>query len=319
MTSEQTGNDSIGTVLLAGSANLAIAVAKLVAGLVSGSSAMLSEAAHSFADTITEIFLYVALVRGRQPADDQHPFGHGKESFVWAFIAALFTFVGGAGFSIYHGVTSIVADEKTGEFLWSYVVLAISFVAEGTSFLRAQRQVAGESRRWGVTRSRFLRLTPDTTVKAVYFEDSAALVGLILAALGLLLTEITGDEIWDGLSSIAIGVLLFLVAAILTRSNVSLLVGRSVPRRIHQQIAEDIAGIPIVVAVPTLFTMQLGPGDILVAAKVDFEDEVTGGAIEEASDEAERRLRARFPQISYVFLDPTRGTAGRHHLDGGVE
>nr|WP_245664949.1 cation diffusion facilitator family transporter [Actinoplanes subtropicus] len=319
MTSEQTGNESIGTVVLAGSANLAIAVAKLVAGLVSGSSAMLSEAAHSFADTITEIFLYVALIRGRQPADDRHPFGHGKESFVWAFIAALFTFVGGAGFSIYHGITSIVADEKSGDFVWSYVVLAISFAAEGSSFLRAQRQVAGESRRWGVTRSRFLRLTPDTTVKAVYFEDSAALIGLVLAAVGLLLTELTGDEVWDGAGSIAIGVLLFLVAAILARSNVSLLVGRSVPRRIHQQIAEDIAGIPIVVAVPTLLTMQLGPGDILVAAKVDFEDEVSGGEIEEASDEAERRLRDRFPQISYVFLDPTRGTAGRHHLDGGVE
>jgi cation diffusion facilitator family transporter len=313
------GPDSIGTVILAGAANLAIAVAKLVAGLVSGSSAMLSEAAHSFADTITEIFLYVALVRGRQPADDQHPFGHGKESFVWAFIAALFTFVGGAGFSIYHGVTAIVADEKTGDFLWSYLVLAISFAAEGTSFLRAQRQVAGESRRWGVTRSRFLRLTPDTTVKAVYFEDSAALAGLLLAALGLGLTQLTGDEIWDGLSSIAIGLLLFAVAAILARSNVSLLVGRSVPRRIHQQIAQDIAGIPIVVAVPTLFTMQLGPGDILVAAKVDFDDEVTGGEIEAASDEAERRLRARFPMIRYVFLDPTRGTAGRHHLEGGVE
>jgi len=313
------GNESVGTVILAGSANLAIAVAKLVAGLVSGSSAMLSEAAHSLADTITEVFLYVALVRGRQPADEQHPFGHGKESFVWAFIAALFTFVGGAGFSIYHGITAIVADEKSGDFLWSYVVLAISFVAEGTSFLRAQRQVAGESRRWGVTRSRFLRLTPDTTVKAVYFEDSAALIGLILAALGLLLTEMTGDEVWDGVSSIAIGVLLFLVAAILARSNVSLLVGRSVPRRIHNQIAADLAGIPIVVAVPTLLTMQLGPGEVLVAAKVDFEDEVTGGEIEAASDEAERRLRARYPAIRYVFLDPTRGTAGRHHLDGGVE
>jgi len=316
---EEGGNESIGTVILAGAANLAIAVAKLAAGLFSGSSAMLSEAAHSFADTITEIFLYVALVRGRQPADEQHPFGHGKESFVWAFIAALFTFVGGAGFSIYHGITAIVAEEKTGDFLWSYVVLAISFVAEGTSFLRAQRQVAGESRRWGVTRSRFLRLTPDTTVKAVYFEDSAALVGLVLAALGLVLTEMTGDEIWDGLSSIAIGVLLFLVAAILSRSNVSLLVGRSVPRRIHNQIAADLAGIPIVVAVPTLLTMQLGPGEVLVAAKVDFEDEVTGGEIEAASDEAERRLRGRYPEIRYVFLDPTRGTAGRHHLDGGVE
>ena len=336
MTSEQTGlagaeplpvpgdgeegdNESVGTVVLAGSANLAIAIAKLVAGLISGSAAMLSEAAHSFADTITEIFLYVALIRGKQPADEQHPFGHGKESFVWAFIAALFTFVGGAGFSIYHGITSIVADEKSGDFLWSYIVLGISFLAEGSSFLRAQRQVAGESRRWGVSRSRFLRLTPDTTVKAVYFEDSAALVGLMLAALGLLLTEMTGNELWDGIGSIAIGVLLFLVAAVLARSNVSLLVGRSVPRRIHNQIAADIADIPIVVAVPTLLTMQLGPDEILVAAKVDFEDEVSGGEIEEASDEAERRLRSRFPMIRYVFLDPTRGAAGRHHLDGGVE
>jgi cation diffusion facilitator family transporter len=316
---EPEGNESVGTVILAGAANLAIALAKLAAGLFSGSAAMLSEAAHSMADTITEVFLYVALARGRKPADEEHPFGYGKESFVWAFIAALFTFVGGAGFSIYHGISSIVADEKSGDFLWSYIVLGISFLAEGSSFLRAQRQVAGESRRWGVSRSRFLRLTPDTTVKAVYFEDSAALVGLILAALGLLLTEMTGNELWDGIGSIAIGVLLFLVAAVLARSNVSLLVGRSVPRRVHNQIAADIADIPIVVAVPTLLTMQLGPDEILVAAKVDFEDEVSGGEIEEASDEAERRLRSRFPMIRYVFLDPTRGAAGRHHLDGGVE
>ena len=101
---------------------------------------------------VTEVFLFVALRRGGKPADEEHPFGYGKESFVWAFIAALFTFVGGAGFSIYHGITTIVADEQTGDFLWSYVVLAVSFVAEGTSFLRAQRQVAGESRRWGITR-----------------------------------------------------------------------------------------------------------------------------------------------------------------------
>jgi cation diffusion facilitator family transporter len=316
---EPEGNESVGTVILAGAANLAIALAKLAAGLFSGSAAMLSEAAHSMADTITEVFLYVALARGRKPADEEHPFGYGKESFVWAFIAALFTFVGGAGFSIYHGISSIVADEKSGDFLWSYVVLAVSFLAEGTSFLRAQRQVAGESRRWGVTRSRFLRLTPDTTVKAVYFEDSAALVGLILAGLGLFLTQMTGDELWDGLSSVAIGILLFLVAAVLARSNASLLVGRSVPRRIHNQIAADIAGIPIVVAVPTLLTMQLGPGDILVAAKVDFDDDVSGGDIERASDDVERKLRARYPAIRYVFLDPTHGTAGRNHVDGGTE
>jgi cation diffusion facilitator family transporter len=313
------GNESVGTVVLAGAANLAIAAAKLAAGLVSGSSAMLSEAAHSLADTTTEIFLFVALRRGRTPADEEHPFGYGKESFVWAFIAALFTFVGGAGFSIYHGITTVVQGEDTGSYLWSYVVLAVSFLAEGTSFLRARRQVAGESQRWGITPFRFLQLTPDTTVKAVYFEDSTALIGLLLAGLGVGLAQLTGDDLWDGLASIAIGVLLFLVAGILARTNASLLVGRAVPRRMHNQIAQDLADIPVVVAVPTLLTMQLGPGDILVAAKVDFDDEVTGGEIEAASDEAERRLRARYPAIRYVFLDPTRGAAGRNHVDGGVE
>jgi cation diffusion facilitator family transporter len=316
---DETENESVGTVVLAGLANLAIAVAKLVAGMITGSAAMLSESAHSLADTVTEVFLFVALRRGGRPADEEHPFGYGKESFVWAFIAALFTFIGGAGFSIYHGVTTIISGAETGDYLIAYAVLVVSFVAEGVSFLRARRQVRSESRRWDTTPQRFLRLTADTTVKAVYLEDSAALIGLVLAGAGLGLAELTGSEVWDGVASIAIGVLLLLVATILARSNVSLLVGRAVPRRVHNQIADDLAGIPIVTAVPTLLTMQLGPGDILVAAKVDFDDEVTGKDIEEASDEAERRLRERFPDIRYVFLDPTRGAAGRNHRDGGVD
>jgi cation diffusion facilitator family transporter len=213
----------------------------------------------------------------------------------------------------------MISGEHSGEYLWSYVVLVVSFVAEGISFLRARKQVKEESQRWNTTPERFLRLTPDTTVKAVFFEDSAALIGLVLAAVGVGLAQLTGSEMWDGLASIAIGLLLLVVATVLARSNISLLVGRAVPRRIHNQIADDLCTIPIVTAVPTLFTMQLGPGDILVAAKVDFDDDVTGAQIEEASDEAERRLRRRYPQIRYVFLDPTRGTAGRSHRDGGVD
>ncbi|MFI1988720.1 cation diffusion facilitator family transporter [Actinoplanes sp. NPDC020271] len=312
-------SESVGTVVLAGLANLVIAVAKLVAGLFSGSAAMLSEAAHSFADTVTEIFLYVALRRGGKPADEEHPFGYGKESYVWAFIAALFTFVGGAGFSIYHGVRTIVEGESGGAYLASYIVLAVSFVAEGSSFLKARRQVRDESRRWRTTPSRFLRLTADTTVKAVYFEDSAALIGLVVAAAGLGLTQLTGSELWDGLASVVIGLLLLVVAFVLARSNVSLLVGRAVPRRVHNQIAADLRSIPVVTGIPTLLTMQIGPGDILVAAKVDFDDDAPGKDIEAASDEAERRLRERFPEIRYVFLDPTRGQPGRDHIDGGLD
>ncbi|GAA2715237.1 cation diffusion facilitator family transporter [Actinoplanes palleronii] len=311
--------ESVGTVVLAGAANLVIAVAKLVAGMLSGSAAMLSEAAHSFADTVTEVFLYVALRRGGKPADEEHPFGYGKESYVWAFIAALFTFVGGAGFSVYHGVATIVSGEHSGHYLIAYAVLAVSFLAEGTSFLKARRQVRDESRRWKVSSARFLRLTPDTTVKAVYFEDAAALIGLLVAAAGLGLAQLTGSEVWDGLASIVIGLLLLVVAFVLARSNVSLLVGRAVPRKIHNQIAADLRSIPVVTAVPTLLTMQIGPGDILVAAKVDFDDNAPGREIEAASDEAERRLRERFPEIRYVFLDPTRGVPGRDHVDGGLD
>lgn len=303
---EPNNTESVGTVIVAGLANLAIAVAKAVAGLISGSAAMLSEAAHSVADTTTEVLLYVALRRGNRPADAVHPFGYGRESWVWAFIAALFTFVAGAGFSITHGVHTIRTGEHSGNYLISYVVLAVSFAIESVSLARAVRQVRAAARRWDTTPGRYLRLTPDTAVKAVFLEDSAALVGLLLAALGVGLAQYTGDELWDGLASIAIGLLLLVVAAILARSNVSLLVGRSVPRRLRDLLEADLASLPTVDRIDTLLTMQLGPADVLVAAKVDFADDATGADIEAAADEAERRLAERYPGIRYVFLDPTR-------------
>ncbi|MEU6077287.1 cation diffusion facilitator family transporter [Micromonospora sp. NPDC047074] len=312
MTQPEVRTDSVGTVVVAGAANLAIALAKLVAGLISGSAAMLSEAAHSVADTTTEVLLYLALRRGARPADVRHPFGYGKESYVWAFLAALFTFVAGAGFAITHGVTTILVHEHSGDYLVTYVVLAVSFAIESVSLARATRQIRAESRRWRTTPRRFLRLTSDTTVKAVFLEDCAALVGLVLAAVGVALSQLTGDELWDGLASVLIGVLLLVVASVLAHSNISLLVGRSVPERLRGEIADELAALPAVRRIDTLLTMQLGPSDVLVAAKVDFDDEATGATIEAAADQAERRLTAHHPHIRYVFLDPTRsgGPAG---------
>jgi cation diffusion facilitator family transporter len=300
-------SESVGTVVVAGLANLTIALAKVIAGLLSSSSAMLSEAAHSLADTTTEVLLFTALRRGNRPADQRHPFGHGKESYVWAFIAAQFTFVAGAGFSITQGVNTIVGGGRPGGFLVSYVVLVVSFAMESVSLFRAVRQVRGAARQWRVPPVRFLRHTADTAVKAVFLEDSAALVGLVLAALGVGLTELTGTEVWDGVASIGIGLLLLVVAAILARSNISLLVGRAVPPRVRAEIERELAALPFVERVDTLLTMQLGPDDILVAAKVDFADDAIGAEIEAVADEAERRLTDRYPTIEYVFLDPTRG------------
>ncbi|MEV4201866.1 cation diffusion facilitator family transporter [Micromonospora globbae] len=311
MAQPEVKSESVGTVVVAGAANLAIAGAKLVAGLISGSAAMLSEAAHSVADTTTEVLLFMALRRGARPADARHPFGYGKESYVWAFFAALFTFVAGAGFAITHGVTTILVHEHSGNFLVSYVVLAVSFAIESVSLTRAVRQVRRESRRWRTTPRRYLRLTADTTLKAVFLEDSAALIGLLLAGAGVGLSELTGDELWDGIASVLIGLLLLTVAATLAYSNLSLLVGRAVPERLRREIEHALAGLPEVQRIDTLLTMQLGPMDMLVAAKVDFRDEATGAAIEATADEAERRLRERYPEIRYLFLDPTGSLPGR--------
>ncbi|WP_213450182.1 cation diffusion facilitator family transporter [Rhizomonospora bruguierae] len=305
------GEESLGTVIIAGLANLAIAAAKAVAGLMSGSAAMLSESAHSVADTVTEVLLFTALRRGAKPPDDRHPFGYGKERYVWALFAAISLFAAGAGYSFLHGYDTIRYGEEVGSFLVAYVVLAISFVIECVSLTRALRQVRSAAARWSTTPRRFLRLTADTAVKAVFLEDTAALIGLTLAAAGLALTELTGSRFYDGAASIAIGVLLLVVAGILTHTNVSLLVGRAVPKAVYRRIHEDLSGVPTVDRVGTLLTMQLGPDEILVAARVDFADDATGADIEAAADEAERRLTERYPGIKYLFLDPTRGPSTR--------
>src|SRR5690349_17897952 len=185
-----TGSESTGTVIVAGLANFGIAIAKLIGGLISHSSAMLSEAAHSLADTVTEVLLFVALKRGTRAPDDQHPFGYGRETYFWAFLAALATFSLGAGFSIYQGVTTILGGEEQGSPLVAYIVLAVSFVLEGASWLKAVRQVRGAARKWGTSPGQYLSKTTDTTVKAVTFEDTAALIGLVLAALGLFLEHL---------------------------------------------------------------------------------------------------------------------------------
>jgi divalent metal cation (Fe/Co/Zn/Cd) transporter len=158
-----------------------------------------------------------------------------------------------------------------------------------------------------VSPGEYLCGTTDTTVKAVTFEDSAALVGLVLAALGLFLEQLTGDPMWDGLSAIVIGLLLIVVAAVLGRANVSLLIGQSVSPRIQAQLKAEIAALDHVVDVPFLLTSVIGPAQLLVAAKVDFDDDASAGDVERVADEAERRLVARHEGVRYVFLDPTAG------------
>jgi cation diffusion facilitator family transporter len=305
------GGESTGTVILAGAVNLLIAAAKFVGGMISHSSAMLSESAHSVADTITEVLLFVALKRGNKAADDRHPFGYGRETYFWAFLASLATFVAGAGFSIYQGIETIISGESEGPPLISYIVLAVSFVLEGSSLLKAVKQVRGSAARFKTSSRRYLAATTDTTVKAVTFEDSAALVGLVLAALGLFLEQMTGSTMWDGIASILIGLLLIVVASALARANASLLIGQAASPVLEKQLREEISELDLVVSVPFLLTSVIGPGQLVVAAKVDFVDEASAGDIERVADEAERRLVERHEGVRYVFLDPTSGHTAR--------
>jgi cation diffusion facilitator family transporter len=295
--------ESVLTVVVAGLMNLGIAIAKLVAGILSGSAAMVSEAAHSAADTVTQSMLYIALRNSEKPADESHPFGYGPTAYLWAALAAAFTFVAGGLFSITHGVHSMHGETDSNH-LVAYIVLAVSFALESVSFARTVVQLRGESRRWKVRPRLFLRHTADTSLKAVFLEDLAALIGLVLAALGLALTEITGNPFYDGGASVLIGVLLLVVAVLLGHANLSLLIGRGLPPRFREAVRSELAAGEEIAAVQELLTLYLGPESVLVAARIDYRDDATGEAIERTGRAVEARLRERFPMIRYVFLSP---------------
>ncbi|MEU6731845.1 cation diffusion facilitator family transporter [Streptomyces physcomitrii] len=307
----QQPGESTFTVLVAAAANFGIAAAKAVAGLLSGSSAMLSEAAHSVADTVTELMLLTALKRSERAPDEDHPLGYGPERYVWALLASVATFVGGGVFALYDGVHTLTRTEEPGSPLVSYLVLAIAAVLEGFSLRTGLKQVRAEASRYGVRTRHYLRRTTDTTVKAVVLEDSAALVGLATAALGLLLGQLTGSGVWDGIASLGIGLLLVYVAWVLGRSNADLLIGRPLPPRTRAAIREELLAVRHVQDVLDVITLVQGPGDALVAAKVDFRDASTAAEVEQSCEEAERRLKERFPAVSRVYLDPTPGGAAR--------
>ena len=300
--------ESTGTVIVALIANLAIAVAKIAAGLIGGSSAMLAEGAHSVADTTNQVFLLTSLRLSRKAPDDTHPFGYGKERFFWSLLAAVGIFVSGAVFSIYQGVHGLLSGEsEVAGYLLSYAVLFVSFLAEGTSWLKAVRQLRGEARAAGRGMIEHVRLSSDPTVKTVFSEDTAALIGLLLAALGLGLHQLTGQAYWDAAAAIAIGVLLAVVAYLLGRDTKEMLIGEAAPAPVRDGIRSELADHPEVDRVLDVRTMLLGPEALLVAARLDMDDSLSAAEVEDATDAISAGLRTKFPQVREVYLDVTSG------------
>jgi cation diffusion facilitator family transporter len=301
-------SESRGTVLLAFSTNLVIALAKTAGGVITLSSAMLAEAAHSWADTINQIFLLTSIRKSGRPADSTHPFGYGKERFFWTLLAAVGIFVTGAVFSIFEGVSSLFAHRKepsNSEFYLTYAILAFSFVLESASLIRALRQVRDEARLRDRTFVEHLRRSNDPTVKAVASEDGAAVVGIALAALGIGLHQATGSAKFDAAASIVIGVVLAWVAYALGRDTKDLLIGEAADPELRLDIQHAVAQHPEVAAVLELLTMQLSPEEVLVAMKIDFSDGVDSARIEAVSTKIEEELQRRYPSVRHVFLDAT--------------
>jgi cation diffusion facilitator family transporter len=298
------------TVLIAGAANVFVAIIKVAAGVLTSSSALLAEAAHSAADTLNQVFLLASIRRGRRPADPRHPFGYGQERYFWSLLAAFGIFVAGAGFSVFEGVLAIIRPDQGHDVLIGYVVLVVAGLAELTSFIRALWQVRQQAASRQVSLLSHVRNSADTTVKAALFEDSTAMVGLALAAAGLGLRQLTGSEVWDGAASIAIGGLLVAVAVRLGLDSRELLIGRAADPRDQAVIRAEIERLPGVDRLLELLTMHMGPEHLIVAARVAFSDQISADAVEDLSEQIDERLSQRLPVTSHVFIDPTDTTRG---------
>jgi len=264
------GSESLTTVLVAFGANILIAVAKSAAAAVTGSASLVAEAAHSWADAGNEIFLLMADRRSRRPADQAHPFGHGREAYVWSLFAALGLFVAGAAVSVTHGVQELIHPEAADRFAVGYVVLALSFVLEGISFLRSVQQAKPEAQSMQRDLIEHVLATSDPTLRAVFAEDSAALTGLVIAAAGLAAHQVTGSAVPDAIGSILIGVLLAVVAIVLINLNRRFLVGQEADPRVRIAAIQALLDAPEVARVTYLRLEVVGPRMVFVVGDVDL-------------------------------------------------
>ena len=286
-------------------ANLGIAVAKFVAAGLSGSSAMLTEGFHSVVDSLNQVLLLYGRRASQRPADTIHPLGYGRELYFWSFVVAILIFATGAGLSVYEGVLHILEPNPIKDATISYIVLAVSFALEGSSWVMAVREFARDKGSQGWWKA--VRRSKDPSSFIVLFEDSAAIFGLVVAALGVFLSHSTGDAKWDGIASIVIGCALAGVAFVLARESKGLLIGERADPRLNEAVRVAFVGRPEVTGVADVVTIHFAPDKVFVAADVDFEDRVAVGDIERLIAAVEAELRSAWPRIASIYVKPKAG------------
>jgi len=291
-------------------ANGLIAVLKFIAAIITGSSGMMAEAFHSIADTTNQVFLLLGLRFYKRPASTKHPFGYGKERFFWSFIAAIFIFGVGATYAIYEGIAKLRHPHPPTNLNWAYGVLAVSFVLEAASIGLAIYQEVKEAHHEGLSFSEYLRLSKDPTAKTVLFEDSAALLGIVIATLGIVLTDYQVGGVvgayWDGVASICIGLVLAVVAFVLARTSRALLLGESANTKTVQAIKAAIESHPNVDRVVELLTMHLAPKEILINAHVKVRDDLLTSQVVGTIEEVEELIKRAEPKVKKIFLEAAR-------------
>lgn len=297
------GHESRLTVLVALGANLAIALAKSAAAVLTGSASMVAEAAHSFADTGNGVFLLVAQRRSQKPADQEHPHGHGREAYVWSMFAAVGLFAVGAGISISHGITELLNPASAQHFRVAYAVLAVAFVLEGFSFVQAARQARLEAAKADRDLLEHVLATSDPTLRAVFAEDAAALIGLVISFAGVLLHQLSGSPVPDAIGSVLVGCLLGAVSLVLMDRNRRFLVGVAVEPRLREAALARLLEEARIQKVTYLHLEYSGPRQVSLVARVDLVADHPESQVAASLAEIERRLE-RIAVVGSALLAP---------------
>ncbi len=281
--------------------NLAIAFVKFIAAALTGSSAMLSEGIHSLVDTGNQLLLLLGVNRSRKPADSKHPFGYGKELYFWSLIVAIMLFGVGGGMTIYEGVTHILEPRPLEEPFWAYVILGVSMLMEGISWTFAIRALLAEKGKHSLWQT--LRRSYDPSVLTVLLEDTAALIGLMVAFAGIYLAHRFSNPYFDGAASVVIGVILCIVSVILARESKGLLVGEAATPEVVESVTSLALNEPAVVAVNQVLTLVFGPEEVLLNIEAQFVPSLRVSELAKVVSRLEVTIQQYHPRVKRIFIE----------------